>query len=124
MAEFTQSDVLLKAGQQEGKLFKSWFSKNLRYSQLVSVKRTMSVVSQESYESAPSMLLTEPISPSSSATKSPSPGYNDYSREKYRDTVVEGEQVVDSIVYNSENMEYENMPIVSIFFLLKLIIFL
>lgn len=74
----------------------------------------MSVVAQEAYESAPNMLLTEPISPSSSVTKSPSPGFSAYSREPYADSVPSDR--VDSQIYNSLPMGYQH---VSISFIVK-----
>lgn len=75
----------------------------------------MSVITQESYESASNMLLTEPISPSSSVTKSPSPAYNPYSREEYVESV-HSERVVDPHVYNSSSVEFQNHQIVSTYF--------
>lgn len=75
----------------------------------------MSVVAQETYESASNMLLTEPISPSSSVTKSPSPGFSAYSREEYAENV-SSDRVVDSQIYNSLPIGYQH---VSISFTLK-----
>lgn len=70
----------------------------------------MSVVSQETYESTSNMLLTEPISPSSSITKSPSPGFSAYSREEYAESVP-SDRDVDAQIYNSLPMGYQQVSI-------------
>lgn len=75
----------------------------------------MSVVAQEIFESTQNMLLTEPISPSSSITKSPSPGFTSYSRDEYSESVP-GDRVVANHIYNPLPMGYQH---VSISFTLK-----
>lgn len=72
----------------------------------------MSVVSQESYEGASNMLLTEPISPNSSVTTSSSPVYSVYPLEEHTERVHK-ESILDSQVFTPTSVDYHNDTMVS-----------
>lgn len=74
----------------------------------------MSKVGHETYESATNMGLMEPISPTSTITKSPSSDYGGFPREEGSENT-NNDHVIAPEAYNPLTIPYQNVSYICIF---------